>query len=113
MRGDLWGLYKTDLDVSGNGKSIEFAYSKVFYTLDLLAAKAEDESGEDEEKSEAVIEGWYDKDGDTVVCTFSITKDEETSEHVYTFTLDGEVLTLTGYTVDGEEIPFEKEEYKK
>lgn len=109
MRGDMWGLYKTETDPSGNGKSIEFAYSKVFYTLDILAAEAE----KDEEDSEAVIEGWYDKEGDTVVCTFSITEDEKTEEHIYTFTMSGDTLTLTGYTVDGEEMPFEKEEYKK
>ena len=109
MRGDMWGLYKTETDSSGNGKSIEFAYSKVFYTLDILQAEAD----EDNEESEAVIEGWYDKEGDSVVCTFSLTEDENTEVHVYTFTLDGDTLTLAGYTVDGEEMPFEAEEYKK
>ena len=104
-RGELWGSY-----VSEDGNStVEFAYSKVFYTLDVARAQAE----EDDEDSEAVIEGWYDVDGEEVVCTFRLTRDDATEKHIYTFRVEGDSLTLSGYTVDGEDVPFESEVYKK
>lgn len=105
-RDAVWGTYSTE---DGN-KSVEFAYSKVFYTLDAEAAA----EAEEDEESEALIEGWYELSGDEAVCTFTLKGEDDKSEkHVYTFALDGDTLTLTGYTVDGEDAPFESEEYKK
>lgn len=105
-RDEVWGTYVSE----DGGKSVEFAYSKVFYTLDVEAAKAEAE----DEESEALIEGWYEIEGDRVECTFKPEAEDGKSEkHVYTFSKEDDTLTLIGYTVDGEDKPFEKEEYKK
>ena len=103
--GELWGSYLSEDENS----SVEFAYSKVFYTLDIAKAQAE----ADDEDSEAVIEGWYETEGDSVVCTFRITRGDKTEKHVYTFDIDGDSLTLAGYTVDGEDKPYESEVFKK
>ena len=110
-RDKVWGVYSTEKGGDGNFKRVEFAYSKVFYTLDALAAEAESDDPDGE--NEAVIEGWYEIEGDEIVCTFSLTEDSEVREHVYLFVKEGDTLTLTGYTVDGEEAEFVKEEYKR
>ena len=104
-RDEVFGTYKTD---DGN-KGVEFAYSKVFYTLDKKAAELAKEG----EETEALIEGWYSVEGDNVICTFNLTEDGNTQKHVYTFLLQGDVLTLRSYTLDGTEMPIEREEYKK
>lgn len=105
-RDEVWGTYATD---DGN-KSVEFAYSKVFYTLDAEAAA----EAEEDEESEALIEGWYELSDGEVVCTFTLEgEDGETEKHIYTFAIDGDTLTLTCYTVDGDDMPFKSEEYKK
>ncbi len=105
-RDEVWGTYVSE----DGGKSVEFAYTKVFYALDTEAAA---EAAEDEE-SEALIEGWFETDGDEIVCSFRLEGEDGKSEkHVYTFEAAEDVLTLTGYTVDGEDKPFEREEYKK
>lgn len=108
----VWGLYTTQKDESGNYKSIECAYSKVFYTSDALAAQAQSE----EEENSALYEGWYSLEGDTLTCTFNIGKGEETVKAVYTFLYDksADTLTLTSHTEDGEDIPVpENEIYTK
>lgn len=108
----VWGLYTTEKDADGNYKSIECAYSKVFYTSDALAAQAQS----DEEENSALFEGWYTLDGDTLTCIFSISEGEETVKAVYTFLYDKDAdsLTLTSHTEDGVDVPVpENEIYTK
>ena len=84
----VWGKYTAE----GNGtyarSSVEFAYSKTFYIPDIDAWESE----KDENENDALLEGWYETDGDRVVCTYTDTSetDDDIKKITLVFTYDSE-----------------------
>ncbi len=92
-RGDgVWGIYRTAPDDTGNYKSVEFAYSKTFYTDDALAAAAERDS---DSENDALLEGWYTVSGDEVRCVYTVKDGDQTDRPEYVFRYDRASDTLT------------------
>ncbi len=94
-----WGTYRTARSADGNYKSVEFAYSKTFYTADAFAA----EQQSDEERNDARLEGWYTLEGDQVKCTYTITDEEKTAklEYVFRYQREQDQLVLISVNRDG------------
>ncbi len=67
----VWGKYTTEGIGTDARSSVEFAYSKTFYIPDIAVWESE----KDEKESNALLEGWYETDGDRVKCTYTDSSD--------------------------------------